>query len=494
MAAPIDFVSYCVRTHNVTMLNCLQPALNRKLLDDDSIKQGYADWMARYPQEKVPHFFKRFIDHKSTQSELELSEVFSPITLVNAFSRATSNTSVQVFSIMASIDNAMQQAGILRKYIIAPVEIPPEQPDLLTALPLHFLSGDCIKENILLECICPTLLKQYFVSLIETCFNTKGVYMRPEPEHEREWFGFGVLLAHVGSMGCHFDWEVEFDPLIWGCLRCENWIPDSDDEIEQYLLELSPELIGSRRYASLIGFQVGKEDCTEDYFAELRTEWNEHLNAMRSVYREIHRGFWADLTFDFAANMFEAMGLFQSFRQTIGKMPLPAIRLWYEGFRARSSPGTTFEFQVDWEGVFAANVSFQFRIPEAENEVLWEERFKLFIQNFLVWTKRTHSARQFIVALSGVAAVIPIRKFGIRIIIVGEEEGWHSGLSARWMPRCILPARKGLLYAIENVNSVFTEISRIFMASGRAEYEIFKPESTEFLEFYSRKVRVNWRG
>jgi hypothetical protein len=147
----------------------------------------------------------------------------------------------------------------------------------------YFSSNGNISEKTWLECIPYAELKMYFAELHMMCFNDVNGYLCPRHDTDMDWFGFGVFLANVGALGCHYLWPQPLDPLLWAAIHHDPDEKVSMDDIEQYFLEVEPVAVLETRVRAVKSFQSSLEDCVTDYHKALLLMWKKHMQKYLSV-------------------------------------------------------------------------------------------------------------------------------------------------------------------------------------------------------------------
>jgi hypothetical protein len=487
----VSFLSYCVLTRNSSMVNCCHRAYDRQMIDDVDVEQACADWKARYPSERMPRFLSVFEKMKIQERELEIVHLFAPLVAYSQFAGMDSANSADVKETVIALDNLRMSVMALRNWsLLAP---PAGMPSfsvasrIITTFPEHFLTGELINQQIAFEYTPHDILKMYFRAVLNELFEADRGYLRPRRSKDgKAWFGFGVVLAHIGAIGCHYTWPTPLDPLVWAAVRGDLERPPAD-YIEQYFLVLDPASIQKMRGDLIQSFQKAQLDCVVQYQSELSAKWDAHMRDLSNAYNWIHRGFWARPTRDFELTPTSAR--FDQFRATIKQTSVPAIRLWYEGFRRDTSARDVFRPQITWAAFFEKSVCWRFRTSNDPQRRVDINRMKQFAQAFLRWIIHAPDAHLVVAAMCGVSGLITLTTYVHKIIVIGDDAAWHASPESARLPKVLLPKQKPILYAVADVPKVFGQLAwQVGRQDGLAPRGAFDPETPEILRHYPEKL------
>jgi hypothetical protein len=501
----LDFAGYCALTGNRTMLNFCQYSGTLKMLGPTAMDEARRVWHTHHPRVREPHALVFFCQNRDLKRDLDISDIFQPIVQSSNFAPIDSERSIPIGGLVRELESITQSLVPLRQWILLapPAGMPSDPVRWLTEFPRHFLYRTRVTEQVVFEFSCHNALKTYFTMLIKEHFDHERGYLRPRVGTRADWFGFGVVLAHVGAIGCHYLWPFPLDPLVWAAIRQNPRDATSAHDIEGYFLEVDQEMIRGLRDEAITSFHVSLENSTIRYREELQTRWKRHMDRTESIYTAIRTGFFAEPTADFRDRESGQWKTFCAFRKAIEKLPVPGIRLWFEGLGKSHQvrgKGSRRSFEGDghrgqekvfplWWKAFKRNVTFCFRIAPEADARFWQPRLEAFVRSFLDWAKSDENGPQFVAALCGVSSIIPMRRFRTKIVVVGDEDAWASGIDWQWTPKLLLPKQKALIFASEEVYGMFAEMAENVAGNDEAGWNrIFEPENPDILRPYLQKV------
>jgi hypothetical protein len=442
------------------MVNCCELAFERGLIDESSVERACAEWVRDVSAPDAPYFLATFMRLRLRQRNLSHLDIFSPLVTRNEFASIEWEGSAPVTATIATL-------RVLNTCVIGL-----RQWDLLTppgeegALAGRFMRDGRLTSEVATEFTPHETLKRYFTRLFREHFTRGERYMRPRAHPDAAvWLGFGAVLAHVGAIGCHYAWPAPLDPLVWAAVRGDLEVARSDEFIEQYALEVNPASIREKRAAAVEAFQTGDVECVKKYRAALRTEWDEHMSAFSDTYSAIYCGFSAPPSDLLKRD--SQWPLFEHFRKQITKASLPVVRLWFEGLWKTAC------------AVFCINAMFALRTAADDDKTMGEEQIRRFVDAFRNKVRDAPNGREFIAGLCGVTALLPVRTFDHKIIVVGDAMAWDM----RCKPKIIVPKQKAVLFAVDRITDLLAGIDPEEAALG----EQIAIDTSDFLDPYQVK-------
>jgi hypothetical protein len=278
ISGSVDLLSYCVKTQNKIIINCCQRARDLGLLDDGTIERACDQW-EREGEGPPPRFLRVFRQSRRLEADVSMSALFSPLVSVTRFAPIDSKCSFPIRPTVQAIDELNRLVRGMRTHDwVAPQD--PRDSELVA-----FLEADGFAPY---NYTPRTIIKRYFD---EVLVRVGRGYLMPRADDPHSWEGLGMVLAHVGAMGCHCLLERPLDPLLWAAIRGDRLSDYSPELIEEYLLETDQDWLGSRRVEATRQFHKGDSGCVECYRHALLAHWREHISPMLPICEAISRGF-----------------------------------------------------------------------------------------------------------------------------------------------------------------------------------------------------------
>jgi hypothetical protein len=103
-----------------------------------------------------------------------------------------------------------------------------------------------------------------------------------------------------------------------------------------------------------------------------------------------------------------------------------------------------------------------------------EDRIRGFVDTLRAKVRGASNGREFIAALCGVTARLPLRTFDLKIIIVGDAMAWDM----RCRPKIIVPKQRAVLFAVDGIADLLARIDPEEAALG----EQIEIDTSDFLD------------
>jgi hypothetical protein len=416
------------------------------LLDDATIDRASHQWVSERA-DPPPRFLRVSSERRRLEADVSISALFSPLVSVTQFAPIDSISSVPIRPVIQAIDELNRLVRGMRTHDwVAPQD--PGSRQLVA-----FLGADGFAPY---NYTPYQIIRRYFD---EALVPADRGYMVPRSDNPDSWEGLGIVLAHVGAMGCHCLLERPLDPLLWAALRGDPLSSYSPELIEEYLLETDRDWLRSRRVEATHEFHKGDSDCVARYRQALLGYWRRHLARMLPICEAVRRGF-ARLTGAKTSDekLAHLGSQFQKFHAQICQMEIPAIRLWFEGLRMGDKP---------WKQGFLDNVEFKAYKPADRRWQIDDHEVAEFVHNFLEWVNWSEDALAFIVALCGVTGLLPLKTLSHRFIIMADARAANARRVDAVKPNILMPKQRRLMYVVRDWG-LFQTLPRE-IASGRIQ-------------------------
>jgi hypothetical protein len=132
---------------------------------------------------------------------------------------------------------------------------------------------------------------------------------------------------------------------------------------------------------------------------------------------------------------------FQKFRESLCRMTIPVIRLWFEGTHLEGKP---------WRQAFIENVQFKAYKPAQSHWQIDDAEVDVFVEKFLEWVRLSHEAPAFIAALCGVTGLLPIKTLSHRFIVIADSRAANAEKAEAIKPNILLPKQRRVLYVVRD--------------------------------------------
>jgi hypothetical protein len=209
------------------------------------------------------------------------------------------------------------------------------------------------------------------------------------------------------------------------------------------------------------------------YHSQLSEYWNQKSEPLKVVFETIRLGFYEQnpqlqlLQCDYPLDMF---------RDHIGRMTIPGIRMWYEGLRKNGRISRL---------AFKLNVEFKAYTTKDERFRISQFEIAGFVRFFMAWTK-SEKGKQFLGALCGVTGFSPLTTLSHRFVLIADRKRDQSD---DVIPNILLPKQRRVLFFVTNPADIFDGIADQVFSGQRT----IGGESDQFMTRYEVKLgKVDW--
>ena len=477
----IDFLRYCVDSGNDVMIEACCWAHDIGLLSDDDVAAASCHWTEKWGSEREkPMFLELFTHTRSLKIASDQMELFTPYVAESRFALIETVNGVMPRDAIRAIDEIY--AGVKREenWLLVPSEFSASSSaSILLEFPRHLLQG----KNILYDCTQYYTLKQYFETLVSCVMVDDGNFWKPlavSANSDTIWQGFGVVLAHLGLVGCHYRCTKPLHPLLYVCLCSTNPLNMGWDssQIEEFMIVTNQEAVRNARTAGMIKFLNGDDDHLNEwehaYDSEIIKPWSQEQMYMRSICEYVREGFYGLKMGHYQAHLQDFV-LMDAFRKNIQQSSATTVRLWFEGIQHLSGDDLLSPIGFLGNMKFTAYTTCD---PETRMDVEEIERFKnLFIQ----WCKKAKHSRDFLSALCGTSLFLPISTTSHNIVFIGERSRRVK------VPIILLPRLSHVLFVMNSEEELDQLADDIISTRKLIEFDM---DCNDYDFFRGRYVRV----
>ena len=418
----IDFLKYCVDCGNVVMIEACCWAHDVGLISDEDVSAANDYWGERWGDRREKPMFLELYGHaKSLRIASERTELFTPFVAESRFAAIDGANAIVPRESIRAVDEIYACVKREENWLLVPSEFS-ETDNLLFELPRHLLSG----KNMLYDCTQYPTLKLYFEALFSCCMVDDGTFLKPNisaasTSFGSVWQGFGVVLAHLGLVGCHYRWPKPLHPFLYISLSRETPFNIDWDSalIEEYMLVTDSEAVRNARTAGMTKFLNGDDDHLNEwesaYDSELLKAWSEEQTYMQFICERIREGFFQLKMGNLAVRLLQDFCVMCAFQKSIEQSTAATVRLWYEGLQELS--GDELKSSIGYLG----NLRFSAYTTVDHSTRMTSAEIERFRDMFIAWCQKPNRSREFLSALCSTSIFLPISTTSHNIVLIGER-------------------------------------------------------------------------